>query len=118
MNTRKRLAFSLAAVAFSSGLAFAPMASAAPKAATAACPYPYVCFYKGSTKTGSFKDVTSSWQNLGASKGASSMVNTRHDDIVYTHFTNGKTYCTPPSSTTTFNSWVVDKVRISSAASC
>ncbi|MEU7281572.1 hypothetical protein AB0A69_22765 [Streptomyces sp. NPDC045431] len=117
MNIRKRLALCSAAVAVGSSLAFAPLASAAPQAA-ASCPYPYVCFYKGSTKTGQFKDVTSSWQNLGSSKGATSMVNTRRDDVVYTHFTNGKTWCTPPNTTTTFNSWVVDKIRISSASSC
>jgi hypothetical protein len=118
MNIRKRLALSVAAAAVGSGLAFAPLASAAPQSAADDCPYPYVCFYKGSTKTGSFKDVTSGWQNLGASKGATTMVNTRHDDIVYTHFTNGETWCTPPNNTTTFNSWVVDKIRISSASSC
>ncbi len=118
MNIRKSLAVSVAAVAVSSGLAFAPMASAAPQSAAAGCSYPYVCFYKGSTKTGQFKDVTSGWQNLGSSKGATKMLNTRHDDVVYTHFTNGKTHCTPPGNVTTFNSWVVDKVRISSAASC
>ncbi|MFC4468972.1 hypothetical protein ACFPH6_31380 [Streptomyces xiangluensis] len=118
MNIRRRLALSVAAMAVGSGLAFAPQASAAPQAADASCPYPYVCFYKGSTKTGQFKDVTSGWQNLGASKGATTMVNTRRDDIVYTHFTNGETWCTPPLNTTTFNSWVVDKIRISSASSC
>ncbi|WP_236243635.1 hypothetical protein [Streptomyces sp. CC228A] len=118
MNIRKRLAVSAAALAVGSGLAFAPLASAAPQAAAAGCAYPYVCFYKGSTKTGQFKDVTSGWQSLGASKGATSMVNTRRDDVVYTHFTNGKTWCTPPKTTTTFNSWVVDKVRISSASRC
>ncbi|MFE7664683.1 hypothetical protein ACWIG3_21515 [Streptomyces celluloflavus] len=118
MTIRKRLAFSVAAVAVGSGLAFAPLASAAPQSVAAGCSYPYVCFYKGSTKTGQFKDVTSGWQGLGASKGATTMVNTRHDDIVYTHFTNGKTWCTRPGYTTTFNSWVVDKIRISSASSC
>ncbi|WP_039936156.1 hypothetical protein [Streptomyces himastatinicus] len=118
MNMRKHLALSVAAVAVGSGLAFAPLASAAPQSAAASCSYPYVCFYKGSTKTGSFKDVTSGWQNLGGSKGATKMVNTRDDDVVYTHFTNGKTYCSYPNTTTTFNSWVVDKVRISSASSC
>ncbi|MFG2723295.1 hypothetical protein ACGFW5_34105 [Streptomyces sp. NPDC048416] len=118
MNIRKRLALSAAVVAVGTGLAFAPTASAAPRSAAAGCSYPYVCFYKGATKTGSFKDVTSGWQNLGSSKGATSMVNTRHDDVVYTHFTNGKTYCTSPGVTTAFNSWVVDKVRISSSSSC
>ncbi|GAA2597804.1 hypothetical protein GCM10010424_54550 [Streptomyces lienomycini] len=119
MNMRKRFALSVAAVAVGSGLAFAPTASAAPQSAAAAgCAYPYVCFYKGSAKTGQFKDVTSGWQSLGSSKGATKMVNTRHDDIVYTHFTNGKTHCTPPGYVTTFGSWVVDKVRISSASSC
>ncbi len=118
MNIRKHLALSVAAVAVGSGLAFAPLASAATQSAAAGCSYPYVCFYKGSTKTGQYKDVTSGWQNLGNSKGATTMVNTRHDDVVYTHFTNGRTHCTPPETTTTFNSWVVDKVRISSASSC
>ncbi|WP_037858821.1 hypothetical protein [Streptomyces sp. NRRL S-340] len=118
MNIRRHLALSVAAVAVSSGLAFAPSASAAPQSATAGCSYPYVCFYKGSKKTGSYKDVTSGWQKLGASKGATKMVNTRHDDVVYTHFTNGRTHCTPPGYVTTFNSWVVDKVRISSASHC
>ncbi|MER7145193.1 hypothetical protein [Streptomyces xanthochromogenes] len=121
MDLRKRLTLSVAAVAVGSGLAFAPLASAAPQSAAAAaagCSYPYVCFYKGATKTGSFQDVTSGWQNLGTSKGADRMVNTRHDDVVYTHFTNGQTHCTPPNTTTVFNSWVVDKIRISSSSSC
>ncbi|MFJ2743649.1 hypothetical protein ACIO3O_28815 [Streptomyces sp. NPDC087440] len=124
MQIRKRFALTAAAAAVGTGLAFAPMASAATsassasQAAAASCAYPYVCFYKGSTKTGQFKDVTSGWQSLGSSKGATKMVNTRNDDVVYTHFTNGETWCTKPGYETTFNSWVVDKIRISSASTC
>ncbi|MEU2154843.1 hypothetical protein ABZ532_07440 [Streptomyces sp. NPDC019396] len=118
---RKRIVLAVAAAAIGAGLSLAPTAGASSQSDAglqASCNWPYVCFYKGSTKTGQFKDVTSGWQNLGASKGADRMVNTRRDDIVYTHFTNGNTWCTPPENTTYFNSWVVDKIRISSASSC
>ncbi|TJZ53014.1 hypothetical protein FCH28_17805 [Streptomyces piniterrae] len=125
MNARKRIALTAATLALGSGLALAPSAGAVAStgsqsghvSAQASCNYPYVCFYKGSSKTGQFKD-TGYWQSLGSSKGATSMVNTRRDDVVYTHFTNGRTHCTPPRSTTDFNSWKADKVYISTKSHC
>lgn len=84
---------------------------------TASCAYPYVCFFKGGKKTGQFKDV-GSWQKLGKSKGATKMYNSRKDDRVFTHFTNGKQWCTPPRTWTTFNAWKVDRVYIGKKAKC
>jgi hypothetical protein len=82
------------------------------------CPYPYVCLYNsGGVITGRFRDVTSGWQWLTSSRGAAYARNTRHDDIVFYHFTDGRTYCAAPEETTIFFA-VVDAIRISWASSC
>jgi len=73
-------------------------------AAGAVCPYPYVCFYSGhvgegpSTINGKFKVVTSGFQSItGSSRYSDSIVNTRHDDVAYVRFTDGKVICLPPA---------------------
>lgn len=71
-------------------------------AATSGCGYPSVCLYRGSTNTaptGRFRQVTSGWQWLGASRGTTSVVNTRHDDVVYLLTTKNKTICVRPGAT-------------------
>jgi len=97
----------------------AMIGAATPASAEETCPYPYVCFYNSSGHiTGEFRDVTSYWQWLTSSKGAYMGRNTRHDDIVFYHFTNGQVICSPPETTYYFNSWVVDAVRIDWASTC
>jgi len=67
------------------------LVSATPAAASATCPYPYVCFYAGgrpsdagSYITGKFKAFTSSFQTIsGTSSHPSYIQTTRQDDIVY-----------------------------------
>lgn len=65
------------------------------------CPYPYVCLYKSKNLqsfTGRFRDVTSGFQHLSRSRGATSFVNTRRDDVVYLKLSTGKTICARPNS--------------------
>jgi hypothetical protein len=65
------------------------------------CSYPPVCLYKGygfSQPTGQFRDVTSGWQYLSRSQGATGFVNTRHDDVAYLLTSSGKTMCVRPGT--------------------
>jgi len=52
------------------------------------CPYPYVCFFNGSTITGKYKVVTyPNFQNITGTSMYSTMVqNTRRDDVVHIRF--------------------------------
>lgn len=65
--------------------------------AAPSCPYPYVCFYKNGTRTGSFQDVTSSYQNLVASRAADEVYNTRDDDVAWLRWSDGVHTCIPPN---------------------
>lgn len=99
-----------------------PAVTAAPTGPTTVrdqtCPYPYVCFYNSSgTITGKFRDVTSGWQWLTSSRGADHARNTRYDDTVYYHFTDGRHYCAAPRETTYFYA-VVDALRIDWSPRC
>jgi len=58
----------------------------------AKCPYPYVCFYKGRKIITTYKD-TGYWQKLGAGRKATSVKNTRNDDIVYIRFAHYNPIC-------------------------
>src|SRR5689334_20779086 len=61
------------------------------------CPYPYVCLYKwddsGWHRTGQLRDFTAGWQYLTVSRGAQTLVNTRHDDVVYVKHVDGVIGC-------------------------
>jgi hypothetical protein len=110
-----------------------PAAAAGP-----ACPYPYVCFYtghygeSGSTINGKFQVVTSGYQAITAStRYSDSIVNTRHDDVAYVRFSDGKVVCLPhavlsggtwyATSYDTDNDFpqrYINGVRISSSPTC
>jgi hypothetical protein len=81
------------------------------------CPYPYVCFYKGNTMTGKFKD-TGYWQRLGASRSSKGAMNTRHDDVAYVRFSNYHTICMKPREGWAFGSAKPTQVYISKSSRC
>ena len=65
-------------------------------AAAPSCSYPYVCFYKNGTRTGSFQDVTTYYQTLTTSRGADEVYNTRNDDVAWLLWSDGVHTCIPP----------------------
>ncbi len=73
----------------------------AAQAAPNDCPYPYVCFYQGNSKTGQYKDVTSGYQSVGRSSSATSIYNSRNDDVVYVRYSDGLVVCARPRSSST-----------------
>ncbi|MEU0057832.1 hypothetical protein [Streptomyces sp. NPDC006334] len=102
---------------------------APPASAEETCPYPYVCFYQrdpadypAATISGRLGDVTSGWQWLTGSRGSDFVRNTRHDDVVYLHMTDGKVYCVENGGHKSFINdepqRLVDGVRISSNPNC
>ncbi|NES31782.1 hypothetical protein GCE86_24280 [Micromonospora terminaliae] len=120
----KRVSALGGALALGVGLAFAP-ASPASASSMYGCVYPRVCFYLteanfwNSSPTAAYQDVTSTWQTLSSrAKGAKYIVNTRNDDVIHLHYTNGQTNCLESNSIAYETSRIVDKVRISSASSC
>jgi hypothetical protein len=101
------------------------LASPASANSMAGCVYPRVCFYLtddqyfGNAPTAAFQDVTSGYQTLGPrSRGARWIVNTRNDDTAHLHFTDGSTWCMTPGEVDLWTSKTVDKIRISSSATC
>ncbi|MFF5705681.1 hypothetical protein ACFY7H_24830 [Streptomyces sp. NPDC012794] len=95
-------------------------AAQASPAAYRGCDYPYVCLYQGETETGRYKDVTADWQVLHASRGAAYLVNTRRDDTVLMHFTNGRVICVPPlaNPASPLMYGTIDKIKIRSTSRC
>ncbi|CAM5274523.1 hypothetical protein STENM327S_06571 [Streptomyces tendae] len=125
MSVRQHALLVVASAAVGLGLALAPAASAAGRqqasevSAQASCNWPYVCFYKGSTKTGQFKDVTSGYQNLQGSRGATKVVNTRNDDAVLLRRSSGGPLCILPNYTIDLRSWgTVTGIRILNTSTC
>ncbi|MGY0235132.1 hypothetical protein [Longispora urticae] len=128
MSSFRKLPQLLAAVAV--GVVGAAVAMEPAAAAGApACPYPYVCFYSGDLEnpasqiTGRYQVVTSGYQSItGSSMNARAIVNTRHDDVAYLRFTDGKVVCIWPGGMyDTSNDHPMRKingVRISSSATC
>ena len=87
------------------------------------CSYPYVCLYKTTGfkhSTGRFRDVTSGWQWLSRSRGATSFVNTRRDDVAYLLTTRGKVICVRPNTTGGMgpDGGGVKAIRISRSSHC
>lgn len=68
------------------------------------------------------REVTSGWQWLTSSKGSDFVRNTRNDDVVYVHMTDGKVYCVENNSHRSFINdepqRFVDGIRISSNPNC
>ncbi|MGH4029335.1 hypothetical protein ACQB60_10415 [Actinomycetota bacterium Odt1-20B] len=87
---------------------------------SAGCTYPYACLYMGETETGRYKDITRGWQTLRASRGAEYIVNTRRDDGVRLHFTNGQTKCIKPLANAVHLTpyGTVDKLQITDSPRC
>ncbi|WP_369202466.1 hypothetical protein [Streptomyces sp. PU-14G] len=95
----------------------APTADSAARL-TAKCPYPYVCFTKGTTILSKYKDA-GYWQTLGPKgRTADSANNTRHDDVVYVRFSNAKTICMKPGEGWAFNGAHPRQVYISTSSTC
>ncbi|MGH3794058.1 MAG: helix-turn-helix domain-containing protein [Pseudonocardiaceae bacterium] len=90
----------------------------APPADSTACTYPYVCFFDHGL-TGSFRDYTDDFQRLTDSRGADTMVNSRRDDVVWLHWTDGHVECTEPLATYHLTTVpAVDGVRIARDEHC
>jgi len=105
------------------------MSLVAPPAANAGsahgCVYPRVCFYRtmddfrAGRPSAAYRDITAGWQWLGpASYGADGMWNTRNDDVAYLHFAHGGTMCLRPNMGFWTGTIQVDRIRISSSATC
>lgn len=133
-NICERLALGAAATALCAvtgggvATAAAPNAPAAPVAAAASeapaasaaakCPYPYVCFTKGSTVLSKYKD-TGRWQKLGPKgRTADSAHNTRKDDVVYVTFSNAAKICMKPGEGWGFGGAKPREVFISTSSKC
>jgi hypothetical protein len=87
------------------------------------CAYPYVCLYKVGDdslwhKTGQFRDVTAEWQNLTVSRGAQTLVNTRHDDVVYVKHVDGSVGCFPAENDRGGEIAPIIAIRISWSGNC
>nr|WP_168720868.1 hypothetical protein [Streptomyces sp. SAT1] len=84
----------------------------------AKCPYPYVCFTKGTAILSKYKDA-GYWQTLGPKgRTADSANNTRHDDVVYVRFSDAKTICMKPGQGWAFNGAHPKQVYISTSSKC
>ncbi|MBM7167623.1 hypothetical protein JQK87_04220 [Streptomyces sp. G44] len=125
MSVRKHALLAVATAAVALGMTITPTASAAGQqqsgevSAQASCNWPYVCFYKGSTKTGQFKDVTSGYQDLQGSRGATKVVNTRNDDAVLLRRASGGPLCILPNYTVDLRPYgTVTGIRILNTATC
>ena len=104
------------------------LGGAGPASATVAgCPYPYVCFYRTSADyeagrpISRYRDVTDGWQYLRSqSVGAEKVYNTRHDDVAYLHLAADPDhpYCLAPGRTVFLFEAGVDRIRISTEATC
>ena len=116
----KRSRILTAAVA---GVAIMVTATALPAAAsTPDCSYPSVCLYQwngeGWTKTGQLQQFTPGWQNLTVSNGATRIVNTRLDDVVYVLHRDGLMGCFPPDTDAAGEIAPIAAIRISSSPTC
>lgn len=93
---KQRLTGAAGVLVLTAGLGVAGTAPA--QAAPTDCPYPYVCFYKYGSKMGQYKDVTSGYQSVGKSSSATSIYNSRNDDVVYVRYSDGLVRCAPPKA--------------------
>ncbi len=118
-NTVVRKAAGIAGtLALAAGLGAATTTPA--QASPSTCPYPYVCFYENGHKLGQFQDVTSHFQTLTTSQRATSVYNSRNDDVAYIRLSNGGTVCVPPKKTLALSPYVARAtgIRISWSSTC
>lgn len=111
------------AAAVAAVLAAGVLVAPAPASASArsGCGYPYVCIYRGpqtGRPSGRYRDVTRGWQWFSRSRGATSVVNTRHDDVAYLLTSNGNVICVPPRTAGSVWSGVLRAIRISYRSHC
>ncbi|WP_413098157.1 hypothetical protein [Streptomyces sp. Inha503] len=127
-NMTKRVLSSVAGAALFAAVSVTLTASPA-AADPPGCPWPYVCFYKTSasypngTPSAMYKDVTSSYQDLGsASRGSDWVFNSRDDDrAMLRYVVNGQTkyHCLAPNSDIGFTSAAtVTGIKIQTASTC
>jgi len=118
-NLRKKLSVAASALVLS-GAAVMTGASSA-EAAAWSCAYPYACLYDYDKHLiEDYKDVTSGWQWF-SNTNVYHAVNSRNDDVVYIHHTNGIVACLPsghPERVYKLYSYVPDAIRIDSSPSC
>jgi hypothetical protein len=123
VSRAKRLLAALAGISLTAGVSVVGVAT--PANADTSCPYPYVCFYRttadlqNGTPISRYQDLTSGWQYLRSqSIGSDWIVNSRHDDVAYLHFTDGETLCLVPRGAVGEPVLVVDRIRIDTASEC
>ncbi|MBW1602595.1 hypothetical protein JJV70_10855 [Streptomyces sp. JJ66] len=114
----RRAAGAAGALALAAGLSGATVAPA--QAAPSGCPYPYVCFYDGPYVLGKYKDVTSYYQSVSRSAKATTVYNTRNDDVAYIRLSNGNVACVGPKQRLALNPFNirVTGIKISWSATC
>ncbi len=125
MARKKRIIAGAATALMAAGTVMATAPSASADSAFG-CSWPRVCFYltdaawAADSPTAAYQDITSGYQTLGAaSRGSNYVYNSRNDDVAYLHLTNGAVICLTPSTILHISSsFTVDKIRISSAATC
>ncbi|MEU9558228.1 hypothetical protein [Streptomyces fumanus] len=124
MNVIKRIGIIGAAAASlaAAGLSTAPMASAD---TANGCTWPRVCFYltdadwNSRKPTATYKDITSSPQNLGSrSRNSEWVFNSRNDDGALLYYAHGGTLCLAPNAIVDNNDWVVTAIKIMNSPSC
>jgi hypothetical protein len=123
--TGRRVGAVVAGTALAVGVSV--VGGATPASAAPGCPYPYVCFYptrdayNAGRPVSRYRDVTSGWQYLRSqSIGSEVIANTRHDDVAYLHLAADPDhpYCLAPGETTWLFEAGVDRIRISTEATC
>ena len=109
-----------AAVVLLAGTAVPATAYAAEPAAD--CAYPSVCLYQWTgdawRRTGQFHQFTTGWQELTISWGATRILNTRIDDVVYVRHTDGVVGCFGPGADAGGEIAPIAAIRISSSPVC
>ncbi len=118
---RPRARLITAAAALLAGLAAVPGVAHAGEP-VADCAYPAVCLYQwngeGWTRTGQFRQFTGAWQELTISRGATRIVNTRRDDVVYVRHTDGVVGCFGPGADAGGEIAPIAAIRISASPVC
>ncbi|MCX2969762.1 MULTISPECIES: hypothetical protein [Streptomyces] len=114
----RTLASAAGAVVMAAGLTGAATAPA--QAASEPCPYPYVCFYKGGSVSGQYQDVTSYFQTVSTSSDATSVYNSRNDDVAYVRLNTGSVVCVKPKTRLALNPYStrVTGIKISWSSTC
>lgn len=124
MKLRQYVCVLLATTATTLGVTVAAPHQAAADTAYG-CGYPQVCFYDSPEDwqarrwDAAYKDITSTYQTLTPQAyGSYAIYNSRNDDGVLLHHTDGWTKCLAPGGVMTYGLAVVDKIRIMNSPTC